>query len=202
MIKFSEIEEDAIKEAFNIALGRAAGTFNAMVGEEIALSVPELSFALPHDALEILKIESDHEVCYVAQSFKGNIFSTDAMLIFAEDDSLELVKLFLRADMPIEEMTSMERDAMMEIGNVILNATIGSIANMIHDEIHGGLPVYLCCHAKSLFSDFSQKKQDDVLLIIYIDFKIESKQIKGYVVLVLELAAFDQFMRQLLSNLL
>ena len=104
--------------------------------------------------------------------------------------------------MPVEEMTSMEQDAMLEIGNVILNATIGSLANLMKDEIYGSLPSIHHCRANALFSELALKDENDVFLIIYVDFKIESKEIKGYVVLLLELDALDQFIRQLLDNLL
>ena len=41
MRTFSELEMDALTEAFNLSLGEAANTFSAIVREEIELSVDE-----------------------------------------------------------------------------------------------------------------------------------------------------------------
>ena len=46
MRSFSELELDALTEAFNLSLGEAAATFSAIVREEI-----DLSFAAGNEAL-------------------------------------------------------------------------------------------------------------------------------------------------------
>ena len=199
MIDITDLQRDAITEAINISMGKAASTFNAMIQEHISLSVPKINFVSSEEALDILKLPHEKEVCYIMQKFSGSFFTSDAMLVFAQDESLELVKLFLGEDTPVEEMTTLEREAMSEIGNIILNACIGSLSNILKDRIAGTLPTFRKCKAHTLFIN---EKEEEVLLLIFIDFGIESKAIKGYIVLILELDSFIKFKEQLLKSLM
>ena len=63
MRRFSELEMDALTEAFNLSLGEAAATFSAIVREEIELSVPTIEI-LSRDQLTGLGLAAD--VRYVA----------------------------------------------------------------------------------------------------------------------------------------
>jgi chemotaxis protein CheC len=200
MKELTEIQKDALRETINISIGKAASTFNQMIQEHIKLSVPDIRLANSFEALNLLKIDPEQEVCYVEQRFEGSYFVSYAMLIFTENESLELVKLFLGSDSLVEEMSSLETEAMNEIGNIILNASIGSLANLLRDHISSSLPVCIRTRAKNIFG---QKKIDsaDLLLLIFIDFGIESKKIMGYIVLVLELNSFDGFVERLMQSM-
>ena len=50
-----------------------------------------------------------------------------ALLIFPEQNGLDLVRLILRNSPPLSEMTEMEQEAFSEVGNIILNSCVGSI---------------------------------------------------------------------------
>ena len=46
----SELEQDAIAEAFNIGIGKAGSALSEMVGKEVTLSVPQLSITSLNEA--------------------------------------------------------------------------------------------------------------------------------------------------------
>jgi chemotaxis protein CheC len=200
MKDLTEIQKDALRETINISIGRAAATFSQMIQEQIQLSVPEVRVVNSTDALDFLKIDADQEVCYVEQRFEGSYFVSHAMLIFAENESLELVKLFLGGKDLIEEMSSLETEAMNEIGNIILNATIGSMANLLKDKISSSLPVCVRTNAKNVFRQ-NNMNSSDVSLLFIVDFGVESKKITGYIVLILELNSFDDFVNKLVQSM-
>ncbi|MDH5721091.1 MAG: chemotaxis protein CheC [Spirochaetia bacterium] len=201
MFKLSEIQEDALKEAINISIGKAAASLNQMIKEEIFLSVPRVKFAKEKDALGELKLGPEKELSYVSQKFKGTYLDTEAMLLFAETDSLELVKLFLGQHINIEEMSSLEHEAVAEIGNIILNSCMASLANILHDEISGTIPEFVACKAKNIFKMGEKETVEQEILIIFIDFNIKTKEIQGYVILVLDLDSIEVFLNRLLKNL-
>jgi len=200
MKTLSDLQKDLLQETINISIGRAASTFNKMIQEHISMSVPDIRLINSSEALDLLRMDQNQEICYVEQRFEGSYFVSHAMLIFTENESLELVKLFLGSGDIIEEMSLLETEAMNEIGNIILNASIGSLANLLKDNISSTLPVCVKTQAKNIFGS---KKIDssDLLLLILIDFGIESKKITGYIVLVLELNSFDDFIDRLMQNL-
>ncbi|MES0489100.1 MAG: hypothetical protein ABUK01_03855 [Leptospirales bacterium] len=199
MINITDLQRDAITESINISMGKAASTFNSMIQEHIALSVPKINFVSSEEALDILQLPEEKEVCYIKQHFSGTYFTSEAMLVFAQDESLELVKLFLGEETSVADMTTLEHEAMSEIGNVLLNACIGSLSNILKDRISGTLPIFRKCKAQTLFLN---ERKEEVILLIFVDFGIESKAIKGYIVLILELDSFIKFKEQLLKNLM
>ena len=151
MIQLTELQLDALKELMNIGMGRAAATLNSMIHEEIKLSVPDIDFATPEKVLQKMKVGDDKEVSYVVQTFSGHFIQTDALLVFSHKESLELVSLFLGNSSIPEELTALEQEAMNEIGNIVLNARIGSLSDLLGDEVSGSLPEFYECHAGDIF---------------------------------------------------
>jgi len=66
-------------------------------------------------------------VCGVAQDF-SRPFNTEAILMLPEDHSLEMVRMMLGGSYSMDELSELEQEAMAEIGNILLNACIGSMA--------------------------------------------------------------------------
>lgn len=197
-INLNEIEHDSLIEGFNIAVGRAAKALSEMVEEKITLSVPELKiFSKPYD-LSSIGLKIDQQVCAIVQNYTGEYLETDAMLLFVEEKSLELVRLFLRDDIPLEDITDLEEDALNEIGNIVLNACIGSLSNLIDSKANGSLPIIL----KQKVIDIINKEQDkdSVLLVLYVDFSIENKSITGYLIFTLNMINFKLFLNQLVKS--
>jgi len=197
MKNLTEIQKDVLTEAINMSIGKAAATFNTMLKEHITLSVPDIQITKGEEILSLLGIDQEQEVCFVHQHFTGSYFVSDAMLVFAKDESLELVEIFLGKNMVSDELNTLEIEAMTEIGNIILNACVGSLANLLEDEIEGSLPNCKKCTAKNVFKP---SEIPELFMLIFIDFGVESKNIKGYVVLILEVKSFDTFIDRLLAK--
>jgi chemotaxis protein CheC len=65
-------------------------------------------------------------LCAIRQTYEGE-FDTDAILMFAQESSLDLVRMMVGNDLPEEELGEMAQDAMAELGNIILNAVISNL---------------------------------------------------------------------------
>jgi chemotaxis protein CheC len=192
----TDLQHDAITEIFNISVGRAGDTLSRMVHEPVQLNVPEILVSRRAEALQRFHGDTERAVCAVIQRFSGP-FTTDAMLMFPEQKSLELVRLFIGEEMPLEQMTDMEQEAMAEIGNIILNSCVGAMANLFRTEFQGGLPrVRVGAMADILaISHLDQHPEvsgDDFVLLLFIQFAIEKRAIEGYVAFVLDLPSFEE----------
>lgn len=208
MDQLDALQKDAITEIFNISMGRAADTLSRMVHEPVELTIPEISVSRRTEAASQFRRETEQIVCAVVQRFDGP-FSADAVLMFPERKSLELVRLFIGEEMPLEQMTDMEQDAMGEIGNIILNSCVGAMANLFHAEFRGGLPRVKTGSVADIL-EISEPGQgsgpdgDDMVLILFIEFAIEKRAIDGYVAFMLDLpsaqeleARVDQFIARI-----
>ena len=195
MVNLSELENDALVEIFNIGVGHAAAAMSEIVNEEVTMSVPSITFLDRAEAAALLGSKRDGErICGVSQHYDG-AFATEAILMFPEDKSLEIVRLMVGDSMPLDQLTEMEQEAMSEIGNIILNSCVGTLANLFDSELHGSLPVYHVGTSAEILS-VCNEQGNDVVLMLHIDFVLSKHQIHGYVAFVLDLSALHDLKQQ------
>ena len=195
MVTLSELQHDALVEIFNIGVGHAARSMSEIVNEEVTMSVPSISFLNRTDAAAMLGNKKGERVCGISQHYEG-AFSTEAILMFPEDKSLDIVRLMVGESVPLKELTEMEQEAMSEIGNIILNSCIGTLANIFSQELSGSLPVYHVGTSEEILSA-SGAQADNIVLMLHIDFILETHQIHGYVAFILDLSAMQDLQGQL-----
>ena len=197
MFTLSELENDALIEIFNIGVGQAAASMSAIVNETVTMSVPSVSFINRAEAARVLdgKAPEAETICGVSQHYEG-AFSTEAILMFPEDKSLEIVRLMVGEAVPLKELTEMEQEAMCEIGNIILNSCVGTLANIFQRELHGSLPQYHVGTSDEILIA-SGSQPDTVVLMLHIDFLLEKHQIHGYVAFVLDISALHDLKEQI-----
>lgn len=191
MTTISELQRDALGEMFNIGVGRAAASLSQIVGEEILLSAPEIHLLSPEDAARTVLGEDGRKFSAVTQTFSGP-FVARAMLVFPEINALEIIRMMIGEHISLEELTEFEQEAMSEIGNIILNATLSSLADMFGIELHGGLPTHRFGDAASLMLDDTEDRQ--VILVIQINLIISKQQIQGHILFLLSVSSLNHLL--------
>jgi chemotaxis protein CheC len=194
MFNLTELQHDALVEIFNIGVGHAARAMSEIVNEEVTMSVPSISFVNRADAAEMLGNKDASRVCGVSQHYDG-AFSTEAILMFPEDKSLDIVRLMVGESVPLKELTEMEQEAMSEIGNIILNSCVGTLANIFSQELSGSLPAYHVGTSEEILTASGGAAQA-VVLMLHIDFILETHQIHGYVAFILDISALHDLKDQ------
>ncbi|WP_211243324.1 chemotaxis protein CheC [Chitiniphilus eburneus] len=188
------LQQDTLTEFFNIAMGRAAATLSRMVSEEVSLSVPQMRFVRRSEAADLIGATEDR-VCSVMQTLRGH-FAADAMLIFPETRSLEIVRVMIGDTLPLEDITEMEQEAMTEVGNIILNACIGTLSNLLDGDFTIGLPSFRVGSCSEILNGF-RPALDELVLLLHINFSVERYAIQGYVVFLQDVAAFSSFVESI-----
>lgn len=200
MFVLTELEQDALREMFNIGIGRASASLGRMVDDELLLSVPRLAFLSRKAVVD----EIDHRagaqhVAAVRQSFEGAL-QGEAILLYPEENSLTLLKALLGQETPLEGLTELERDSLMEVGNILLNACLGAITNMLEVEIVCSLPEYQrgkCASVLERTGSGAPVHDDEKLIFLIVDFLTRGSAVKGYVVLLLDIQALTDLKREL-----
>ena len=195
MFNLSELQHDALVEIFNIGVGHAAKAMSEIVNEEVTMSVPSITFVNRADAAAMLGNKEASRVCGVSQHYEG-AFQTEAILMFPEDKSLDIVRLMVGESVPLKELTEMEQEAMSEIGNIILNSCVGTLANIFQHELEGSLPQYHVGTSDEILTA-TGSGADTVVLMLHIDFLLEKHQIHGYVAFVLDISALHDLKGQI-----
>jgi len=193
---------DAVAEVLNVGMGSAAASLSEMINDEVKLSVPGVEFVSRLDATKIIGEKAKSDVSGVHQSFQG-AFGGDAMLLFPEDQSLELVRAVLQQDdITLNDLTDMEQEAMTEIGNVILNSCLCSMADMFSEEIQGKIPEFVKGSLKQVFStEGGLEHSEAVVLLLNMDFAVETKNLQGYVTFLMDVESVQQF-KKAIENML
>ncbi|KRC03431.1 chemotaxis protein CheC [Duganella sp. Root198D2] len=188
MVRLTELEHDALVELFNIGVGQAASAMSEIVNETVTMSVPAISFLTRATAAKLLTSRSggNGRLCGISQHYSG-AFETEAILMFPEEKSQEIVRLMVGEAMPLAELSAMEQEAMSEIGNILLNSCVGSLANLLGHELHGSLPDYHLSYSEEILA--LAGSGETAVLMLHIEFVIERQQIAGDIAFIMDVTA-------------
>lgn len=187
-MELTDIQQDALLEIFNIGAGHAAATLSRMVNEEVMLSVPTVQFLKLAQAAELLG--TTRRISAVAQSFNGP-FKLEAILIFSENETLEVVRLMIGEKIPLHELTDLEQDALIEIGNIILNSCIGTLSELFATEFTSSLPAFRLGTSEEVLGAGCEP-DDHVVMLLHVDFGLERHNIRGHVVFLLDVSSLER----------
>ena len=203
MIELSEIQADALVEIFNIGAGQAAAGLSEIVGDEVKLSVPRIAFYDRNAVTAGVLALAGERLGSVRQTFSGR-FRIDAALLFSEDNALEIVREMIGSQVSVDDLVDFEQEAMCELGNIILNACIASIADLLQIELDSTLPHYLVDKSSTIITDLVADHGQPVVLVLHIDLTIERRETNGCLVFLLSssslhelLAAIDRFIERI-----
>jgi chemotaxis protein CheC len=189
MFQLTDLQHDALVEIFNVGVGQAAAAMSRIVNEEVSMSVPMIALQRRAEVARTLGSGEGRRICAIAQEFRG-AFNTEAFLMFPEEKSLEIVRLMVGQSLSLEELSEMEQEAMSEIGNIILNSCMATLANASGKELQGSLPQYRVGTGDDILGH-SGKDWEGVVLTLKIDFNIERHLIYGYVAFLLDMPALQ-----------
>jgi chemotaxis protein CheC len=198
----SEVERDAIAEIANLGVSRAAASLRQMVSEQVLLSVPAVNIVSRSEAAALVERGSSPRLVAVQQSFEGP-FSGRALLIFPEGQSLELVRSIVGEEHPLEDIIDLEHEALAETGNIILNACLATIANVLHKPMRMSLPSVARGDGATMFG-LADTTEGDLVLFLYIDFTIKSRDIRGFIALIMDLpsiVALKEIIREFIEGI-
>jgi chemotaxis protein CheC len=188
VIKLSELKQDAHNERVNMGVARAASSLRQMVREQVLVSVPAVKIVTRQQAAELVERGNSSEMVAVRQSFTGT-FAGTALLIFPAPVSLELVRALVNDHATLEDIIDLENEALSETGNIVLNACSATIANVSGRPMRISLPSVVRGDGRKVFA--SSDGKDGLVMFLFIDFSFKSRDVSGYVAMLMELPAIQ-----------
>ena len=196
MDKLTDLHLDALSEVFNIGAGRAAASLSEIVSEEVKLSVPSIEFHRCSElSAKILSLDQSR-LGMVKQQFSGT-FSAEASLLFTEESALEIVRDMMGSQISIEELAEFEQEAMCELGNIILNACLSSLADMLNIELNSSLPSYAVFAPDEVIQSIVGTKDQMYIMILHIDMEIERRQVNGKLIFLFSSSSLSMLRTQI-----
>jgi chemotaxis protein CheC len=188
-MQISPYQVDILKEVINIGVGRAAGILNQMLRYHIELQVPEVKILAHRE----LAGETGHmgrdALAAVEMGFSGP-FTGASALVFSSESASRLVSILVDDPTTLDDLDLLRIGTLQEVGNIVLNGVMGSIANILSQPLDYSPPTFEEGRFDSLVLSRSSNPAATVLLA-QTHFSIRQVLIEGDIVIIFDVGAFD-----------
>ena len=191
-MQLNEVQHDALVELINIGFGRAGASLSRLTGHRVLLEVPEVSIH-PMDRLhEVLQQVVEDEVATVHQIFSGPI-AGDALLMLDPVAASTLKELLTSEPALPLELDASTREVLTEVGNIVLNACLGTFGNLLQLQIGFSVPAINVASVRSVL-DSMASAQDSFryALVVTAGFRLRHTEVTGYVVIILSVQSLSR----------
>ncbi len=194
MTFLTETQEDALSEVVNIGFSRTAASLSDLTGHRVLLQVPSVSI-LPIGELQgSLGEFVQGEIATVHQIFTGSV-SGDAMLMLNYEGAIHLSRLLTDEKTDGGRMYESDREVLTEVGNILLNACLGTFGNILDVQITFAVPRLHLEDLSSLLDTLVIGKDEiQYALVIYTNFEIKGSEISGVLVIVLGVNSLERLL--------
>jgi chemotaxis protein CheC len=197
MTLLTESQQDSLTEIINIAFSRAADSLSDLTQHRVLLKVPEISIHPMNELQGILSGLVQGEIATVHQIFDGSL-SGDAMLMLDYEGAVKLSRLLTEGNPDKIQLYESDREVLNEVGNILLNACLGTFGNMLEVQITFSVPRLNLADLETLLdSVLIGKDEIQYTLVIYTHFNIEEREISGYLLIVMGVTSLERLLGSL-----
>jgi chemotaxis protein CheC len=193
----SEKQIDALTELINIAFGKAASSLSELTRHRVFLETPKVTMFPMNELKGFLQNYIKGDITTVHQIFQGQV-AGDALLLLNYEGAVALTNLLADRSMNENHLHSASQEALIEIGNILLNACLGTFGNLLEVQIMFSVPrLHLQGLTAMLDSLTIENEELRFALIVATKFRVRDSEIIGYLVIILGVASLDRLLRVL-----
>ena len=194
-MKLTAVQEDALIELLNIGFGRAAASLSQLTGHRVLLEVPHVTIHPVDEVSESLERVIRTDVASVHQIFPGAV-SGDALLILDQVGASMLKELLTNEPALPLSIDASAREVITEIGNILLNACLGTFGNLLKVQVSFSVPQLSLESLGAILESLRVKDEGiNYALVVHAGFKLRDTEVRGYLVIVLSVASLDRLIR-------
>ena len=172
---------ETLQELLNIGVGRAAGSLNQMLEKPIRLHIPFLQLGKMEELSPEVQKMKDTTLSSVQLPFKGT-FSGASCLLFPTESAKALVVALTGEAEDSDSMDSLREATLTEIGNIVLNGVMGSLANILNHRIIYSVPFYQETSIQGIIQP-TPSDSSEIILWAKTQFTIEEYDLTGDIML-------------------
>lgn len=196
--QLTEYQHDVLRELINIGIGQAAGVLNQMVDSHVTLQVPEVR------VLSLAELQGQPSACgwgrgvAIHISF-GGAFEGVAALVFSLQSATNLVSLLVGQEDFGLDMDSLRIGTLQEVGNIVLNGVMGSIANMLAEHLDYMPPDYFEDEIVKVLP--TNGLEHSAIIFIRANFLIKEHLVDGDVLIFFNATTLEALLKQIDAKL-
>jgi chemotaxis protein CheC len=185
---FSDDEVAILQEIMNIAFGQSASELAEVIDTHVVLAVPFIKIMQVPELPGYIRehVKEYKQISIVEQKFWGK-FKGDALLIFSSGSGKELINILQSDDRrgtdagPVDIL---ERETLMEVGNILIGACVGKLAELLHDVVSYTPPLVLVEKEYEEAICSGHYDPEKTAIVLKTDFTFESGNVSGFLFLV------------------
>ncbi len=179
VLSLNEESLDLLTELVNIGVGRAAASLSDLIGMRIDLMVPRVRLDRIDQPCILSEDDSGVGATVVIQEFRGAISGRSA-LVLPHSSGLSLAHLLSGAEEVSDELDVELTGILLEVGNILLNSVMGSLANAVQDNLEYTVPELMPCP----LTRRTARGPESESLIADVHFSVRDREIAGSVVII------------------
>lgn len=188
----TEHQRDSLAELMNIAFSRTAASLSELTGRRVLLDPPTVEICAIDDLGSVLPPFVGRDIASIHQIFSGAL-AGDALLILDDVGALALANLLMDSPIQSERLDSTVREALVEIGNILLNAWLGTFGNILHTHISFSVPRIKVETLQDLLLTLTIGSDElRYALVVYTNFRVRMSSVSGYIVMVLGVTSLEK----------
>ena len=196
-MQLTAAQQDALIELLNIGFGRAAASLSQLTGHRVLLDVPQVSIHPLEAVGAVLAKVVSGDIATVHQIFSGPV-AGDAMLVLNHEAAGRLKQLL--TDEPPLPLTvdASAREVLTEVGNILLNACLGTFGNILEVNVSFSLPHLNLETLRDLLESLLVNREGlRYAMVVHAGFRLRDAEVTGYLMIVLSVASLDLLMRRI-----
>ncbi|KPK00151.1 MAG: chemotaxis protein CheC [Nitrospira bacterium SG8_35_4] len=185
---FSDEEVEILQEIMNIAFGQSASDLAEVIDTQVVLAVPFIKIMQVPELPVYIKenVKKYKQISIVEQKFWGKL-KGDALLIFSSGSGKALIKMLQSDDrqgMDTGPVDILERETLMEVGNILIGACVGKLAELLHDIVTYTPPLVLVEKEYEEAITSGHYDPEKTAIVLKTDFLFERGNVSGFLFLV------------------
>jgi chemotaxis protein CheC len=193
-MELNPVQHDALVELLNIGFGRAGASLSKLTQQRVLLDVPQVDVHPVTHLTQSLSRLMDERVASVHQVFRGPV-AGDALLLLDPIAAATLTELLTDVRSLSLDLDPSTREVFTEVGNVVLNACIGTFGNMLSIPMSFSVPDVDVSSVTTVIDRMVES--GDALryaLVVTAGFRLRESAVTGYVVIVLTVQSLKRLL--------
>ena len=174
----SELHFDALSKIIHVAAECAFQALSNVIGESVHASTPHVELITSENVSATALHLNAEKFGVVTETFFG-AFNAELMMLFTAENALHIVQNMMGEEMDIDMVHEVEHEAMGELGNIMINAYLSSIADALHIPIESSLPCYAVKSSEEVVDAIQQAEIKEFILAAHIGLIVKSQPIEG-----------------------
>jgi chemotaxis protein CheC len=187
---------EALAELINIGYARAGKALSELTGQRIVLNAPKVEIHSMDVVRQALNQLVKGEVASVHQIFSGPV--SGHALLLVSNETAEVLTSTLVEGVATAQTKSVRREALTEVGNILLQASMGVCGELLHVQVSFTVPRLHIESVDDMLNSVCVNNQElQFALLIRTRFELQHSQVSGYIVVILGVTSFSRLLEEL-----